>query len=172
MPYRWRERGAKVLESTHSAGNNTLRQGKAAAADAKGTTILFAEDDEMVRNVTLRMLEQAGYEVFVAEDGKEAVALFEQYKDVIDLAVMDVMMPGMNGHEAFRCMRRQRPQLKTLFVSGYCDSIVKRYFSLDNNTMLLQKPVLREDLLQTIQDMLDGTAQPEDAADFAPGTAP
>jgi hypothetical protein len=135
-------------------------------------TILFAEDDPMVQRVTRMALERDGYTVLVANDGAEAVQLFEENGDGICLVLLDIMMPNMNGFEAFLAMRKLRPDVKALFMTGYSDNLIKRYFALENNTTLLQKPVPKELLLSTVQGLLDGTAEPEEAADFAPGTAP
>lgn len=132
----------------------------AAAPRGGNETILLAEDDEMVRGIAQRILSTAGYRVLVAADGKEALELFEQHRDAIDLVLLDVVMPRMSGREAFEIMRRQRPDLKVLFASGYSESAIHKNFVLDGTLRLLQKPYTRGPLLQAVRAVLEGKSSP------------
>ena len=82
-------------------------------------TILLAEDEEAVRKLTKIVLEEFGYTVIEASDGQEAVSKFMENKDRIDLFLTDIVMPGMNGREAYERIKKIKPGLKVLFASGY-----------------------------------------------------
>ncbi|MBT9538045.1 MAG: response regulator, partial [Nitrospirae bacterium] len=91
-----------------------------ATAITGGTeTILLAEDEETVRKLTKIVLEEFGYTVIEASDGQEAVSKFMENKDRIDLFLSDIVMPGMNGREAYERIKKIKPKLKVLFASGY-----------------------------------------------------
>ena len=89
---------------------------------AGGTeTILLAEDDAMVRRLAGRMLEHAGYTVLYAHDGEEAVALFRQHSDDIDLLIFDAVMPNLGGWDAYERIQAIRPDVPAFFASGYSE---------------------------------------------------
>jgi CheY-like chemotaxis protein len=113
--------------------------------------LLFAEDDPVLRKLTGRILEQAGYTVLYATDGVEAVRLFQDHSNRVAAAVLDILMPRMTGDAALRHMRELRPELRAVYVTGYCD-----YAGLDAEAPLLQKPVATADLLATLRAVLDG----------------
>ena len=86
----------------------------------KGTgTILVIEDEEMVMDVNRAMLERLGYRVLGAKTGKEAIKIAETFDGDIDLAVLDIVLPDMNGKEIYPFIMGARPNLKVLVCSGY-----------------------------------------------------
>ena len=119
--------------------------------------ILLVEDEETVRFMTRTILERAGYTVLTAENGAEAVALFEERGEEIDMTIMDVVMPGMGGRETYERMRVLRPGLNALFVSGYSEHNVNTNFVLEKGLTLMQKPFDRDNLLRAVRETL---AQP------------
>lgn len=122
----------------------------------RGTeTILLAEDDALVRKLTCSILERAGYSVIVATDGKQAVELFENHKEEIDLALFDVMMPGMSGKAAADHIHQKRPDLKVLFLSGYSMDKIDGDSVLESDLELLPKPCKKAVLLTKIREILD-----------------
>ena len=123
-------------------------------------TILMAEDDEMVRNLSQKILSSSGYTVIVARDGEEAVRLFQEQCQCIDLVMLDVVMPRMGGREAYERMCALRPGLKSLFASGYSESAIDKNFVLEGGLQLLQKPFTREPLLRAVRAVLDGAPAP------------
>src|SRR4051812_47943097 len=90
-------------------------------------TILVVDDETLVRSLSHSMLIRYGYNVITAASGIEAVQLFEKWPDVeIDLALVDLVMPFMNGVETVQRIRRVRPQLPVIFISAYSDNVTLR----------------------------------------------
>ena len=114
----------------------------------------MAEDDELVRMLTRQLLERFGYTVIEARDGKEAVTQFIAHQETIQFALIDVIMPGKNGREAFHEMRTRVPGLKALFTSGYSADIFQS--ELDGSGFaFISKPAQPAELLQKIRQLLD-----------------
>jgi len=118
-------------------------------------TILLAEDDDSVRAFAVRVLEGAGYNVLVAEDGEQALALFEQDAETINFALLDIIMPRLNGREVHDAIQAVRPDLPVLFCSGYGGESIHTHFILDEGLELLPKPYTRSSLLVRIRSLLD-----------------
>ena len=93
-------------------------------------TVLLVEDDESVRRLMEQTLMGLGYTVLVARDGEEAMDVFRKNRDRIDLAVLDVVMPGKGGKEAYEEMHKVRTDLKVIFMSGYSADAVHESFVL------------------------------------------
>ena len=118
-------------------------------------TILLAEDDQIVRDATKAILEYGGFKVITAENGKEAVLMFKENR--IDLVLMDVFMPIMNGFEAFRLIRGSDPNVRIVFTSGYASDILDREGINAGDVRLLQKPVSSDTLLKMVRITLDAS---------------
>jgi two-component system cell cycle sensor histidine kinase/response regulator CckA len=117
-------------------------------------TILLAEDEEAIRNIAGRSLRGYGYEVLVARDGAEAVALCEAHPEVA-IAVLDVVMPRMGGKEALDAMRRLRPGIPALFTSGYSTDRIHESFVLLPGIEFLPKPYGPASLARRVREVLD-----------------
>src|SRR5215831_17071420 len=87
-------------------------------ADQRNITILFAEDEEVVRTLFTRVFKLNGFHVLTATDGKHAIELAEQYAGNIDLLISNVRMPEMSGPDLARELRKSRPDLKIMLLSG------------------------------------------------------
>jgi CheY-like chemotaxis protein len=122
---------------------------------AGNETILLAEDDPMVRDLTCTLLERSGYTVLTAADGNEAVAIFEENADRIDMLLLDVIMPGLGGRGVFDAIRQVRPDMPALFASGYSMNAIHTDFVLDEGLTLIQKPAERDELLRKVREVLD-----------------
>jgi nitrogen-specific signal transduction histidine kinase/ActR/RegA family two-component response regulator len=119
--------------------------------------ILFVEDDVLVSMASMQLLEDLGHTVYEASNATRALALLDAHPE-IELLVSDVGLPGMNGHEMAAEMRRRRPDLKILFVTGY-DRTSTRRRTLDGDTDYLAKPYQPEDLDRAVRRLLKtGTA--------------
>ncbi len=136
---------------------------RAEPSDNRGSeTILVAEDEPMVRDLAVRILTRAGYSVLTAADGEEAVRVFEANSDQIDLALLDVVMPKLNGRDVLRAVRALRGDVAVVFCSGYdpntsCDGFVAK-----EGLRCVPKPFSANVLLQTIRETLDATQQASD----------
>ena len=123
----------------------------------RGTeTILLAEDDEIVRNLTVLALEQSGYRVHVAENGEEALRLFEEHREEVQLALLDVVMPKIGGREVYDAIRALRPDLPVLFSSGYSTNAIHAGFVAEEGLEIIQKPYSPTALLRRMREALDG----------------
>jgi len=123
---------------------------------AKGTeTVLLADDDPCVRTITRNILHMSGYTVIEAVDGKDGLERFIEYQDRVTILVFDLDMPRKNGKKAYEEIREIRPDIKVLFISGSTREAVMDGW--DNNIKIeyLPKPLLPEELLQKIRELLD-----------------
>jgi PAS domain S-box-containing protein len=118
-------------------------------------TVLIAEDEDDVRIMARNLLQSYGYAVIEAEDGKDAVFRFIQDIDKIDLIIMDLIMPKMNGREAYERISKIKPKIKTIFASGYTTDLVNRDDSSEGSVTFIEKPFTPEELLQKIRKILD-----------------
>src|SRR5207237_8921955 len=113
-----------------------------AARGPRGSgTILLVEDEELVRNMTRRILEERGYRVIASDRADTAVEALQGCKDSIDLLLTDVVIPGgMNGRMLAQLIRAERPGARVLFMSGYTSDVVMRHGILTGDVAFLQKP--------------------------------
>jgi two-component system, cell cycle sensor histidine kinase and response regulator CckA len=118
-------------------------------------TVLLAEDEEPVRKVLVRTLEKYGYRVLEASNGIQAVKKAWDYKDTIHLLLTDTIMPKMNGKELADELKKSRPKMKVVFVSGYPREVLSQQGVLHAGIHLIQKPFELEDLAREIRKILD-----------------
>lgn len=121
-------------------------------------TILLAEDDETVRELARTILERAGYRVLVAEDGEEAVRLYDRNAGRIALLLLDVVMPKMGGYAAYMHIHKCDPDIAVVFASGYGDTVNHTNFALADGLPLIEKPYSNASLLKAIRKALDAKA--------------
>ncbi len=118
-------------------------------------SILLVEDETGVRNLALRVLRRGGYDVSVAPDGVEAVALIEQREAPFDLLLTDVVMPRMGGKELADRASAIMPRIRILFMSGYNEEAVAQHGVLTEGTHFLEKPFSPDVLLRKVRAALD-----------------
>jgi PAS domain S-box-containing protein len=118
-------------------------------------TILLAEDEDQVRKVLVRSLERYGYRVLSAPNGLEAVKVAWEFKEPIHLLLTDTIMPKMNGRELMVEVKKTRPKIKVLFVSGYPKEVLSQQGILDSGIHLVQKPFELEELVKQVRRILD-----------------
>lgn len=118
-------------------------------------TILLVEDESALREYAKDVLEKHGYTVITAENGEDAVEKYKTYSNSIDLLVLDVIMPKKNGKEAYDEVRRQRPDMKALFMSGYTANIIHSNGVLAAGLELIAKPFTPRSLLKKVRGVLD-----------------
>jgi two-component system cell cycle sensor histidine kinase/response regulator CckA len=115
-------------------------------------TVLLVEDEPMVRSVAERALTRHGYTVITADNGEEALEVIAKGED-IDLLLSDVVMPGMDGPAMVAEARKQRPELKVLFMSGYAEEQLRQSLGVDN-AHFLPKPFSVQDLAEAAKKAL------------------
>ncbi len=120
-------------------------------------TVLLAEDDEALRKLSRTVLTKYGYTVIEAADGKDAVRRFRENKDSIQLLIFDLIMPKMNGKEAYDEIRKIKPDMKVIFSSGHAPDIIRQKASLGTGAYLIYKPLSPVELLRLVRGVLDGT---------------
>ncbi len=122
----------------------------------RGTeTVLVAEDDDEVRQLHKSLLEECGYSVIEAADGQAAVDVFSAHEDRIHLIILDVVMPKKNAREAFDEIRRIRPGVRTIFMSGYSADVINRKGFVDEGFAFVEKPIIPLSFLRKVREVLD-----------------
>ncbi len=119
-----------------------------------GKTVLVVDDEETVRTVVKMMLEELGFKVITARDGRNAVDLFRNYDGDIDLVLLDMTMPHMNGEETFRELRRINPSVKVILSSGYNEQDATNRFAGKGLAGFIQKPYRSTMLMEKIEKAL------------------
>jgi signal transduction histidine kinase/CheY-like chemotaxis protein len=118
-----------------------------------GESILVVDDEDRIREITKKTLETNGYKIIIANDGKEAIALYMQHRELIKAVLMDMMMPVMDGQASIRAIRKINPEVKIITVSGLSEK--DRLASVaDYTNAFLPKPYTAEKLLKTIHEVL------------------
>jgi two-component system cell cycle sensor histidine kinase/response regulator CckA len=127
------------------------------ALDLRGSeTVLLVEDDDKVRAVAQRILEAGGYRLLLARNATEAMAICEQEKGLVDLVLSDVVMPGLSGPALLEQLRKLRPYVKVLFMSGYMDhSVHEPGSNIEPGVNLIQKPFTPDTLMLKVREILD-----------------
>jgi PAS domain S-box-containing protein len=142
------------LDVAETGQESPAQQERAAIGGTE--TILLAEDDEQVRILSASILENAGYTVIAAVDGADAVRKFAESGERIDLLLLDLIMPKMNGKEAFDKIRELQPEIKVIFASGYAPETIMQKASMAVGAHMITKPILPTELLRKVRSVLDG----------------
>jgi len=122
----------------------------------KGTeTILLCEDHDGLRQTAQEILQVHGYTVIAAANGLEAVQLFKANADRIDLVIVDIVMPGLAGPDAYARMSAIRPGLDVIFTTGYTSETARLVAMVDRGVALLQKPYSPKSLTRMIGTVRD-----------------
>ena len=119
-------------------------------------TVLLIDDEEIVRSVTRKMIEQLGFRLLTAADAREGVDLFRQHADEIDLVLLDMTMPHMSGDEVYREIRRISPQAKVILSSGYNEQEATSRFTSKGLAGFIQKPYGLDKLREKLREVLEG----------------
>ena len=122
-------------------------------------TILLVEDEEAVRAIVSKILQNKGYTVLEAHHGHEALQICKDHQGPIHLMVTDVVMPHMSGRELAERLTSLRPELRVLFMSGYPDKAIAHHGVLEAGTSFLQKPFTLSALECKVRDLLDAPPQ-------------
>jgi two-component system cell cycle sensor histidine kinase/response regulator CckA len=129
---------------------------KERARDLTGSgRVLLVEDEDSVRSFAIRALKRQGYEVIEATSGVEALEKFEEVGGQIDLVVSDVVMPEMDGPSMLKELRKQAPDIKIVFMSGYPDDAFKRNLDPNETFAFLAKPFTLPQLAAKVKEELE-----------------
>jgi PAS domain S-box-containing protein len=144
-----------LLPATDQATSPVGRRGHSPKRHAS-ETILVVEDEQALREVTRRILDGAGYQVILAENGLAALRVASGHAGEIDLLLSDVVMPQMSGPELARQLRSERPEVRVLLMSGFAQPILDSGGHLDDDTILIEKPFSGPVLLQMVASVFEG----------------
>jgi len=114
------------------------------------------DDEETILRMISDSLEPLGYTILTAASGEEALRLWQERGDTIDMLITDVVMPGMNGRQLATRLLASRPDLPIIFMSGYTDKIIARKGIEELGGVFLAKPILPSTLTATLQKWKDG----------------
>jgi two-component system cell cycle sensor histidine kinase/response regulator CckA len=119
-----------------------------------GEIILIIDDELSIREITRQTLEMYGYKVLAAADGVEGTAIFAQDKEIISLALIDMVMPFMDGFQTLQVLRRINPKVKVIIISGSAEPENSNEYADLRNEIFIQKPYTAEQLLIEVANML------------------
>lgn len=125
-----------------------------AAVPGGHETILVVDDDPLALSITQRLLHKTGYTVWTASGGEEAINLYRQHGPKIDLVLLDVVMPYVNGEEVYHELVRQNPKVAILVISGFTPKTAERLLKV-SGARFLSKPFSRSKLAREVRDILD-----------------
>jgi two-component system cell cycle sensor histidine kinase/response regulator CckA len=136
-----------VPHQSERSGNELLKQ--------KGSgTVLVIDDEEVVRNVTKRMLARIGYNPLLAEDGPTGIETYKQNQSDIVCVLLDMTMPRMSGEETLRHLKQINPEVRVLLMSGYSEQEASNRFNGKGVDAFMQKPYTPQDLQEKLQQVL------------------
>jgi len=118
-------------------------------------TILLVDDEESIVDVCGEILETLGYNVLKAGNGHDALKIFADNKDLIDLVILDMIMPGLSGNETFDGLKLINPQVKVLLSSGYVTGNQAKIIMEKGCQAFIQKPFRMEEFSRKIREVLD-----------------
>jgi two-component system NtrC family sensor kinase len=118
-------------------------------------TLLLVEYEATVRSSVRRLLEWYGYRVIEAGNGREALRIYEDNPEAIDLVLTDLVMPEMGGHELVEQLRMRNPALRVVFMSGYTERAILNDSSMPPGTGFVEKPFTVDTLMRRLREVLD-----------------
>lgn len=126
-------------------------------------TILVVEDDTALRRLVVRVLTKGGFEVISSGRAADALELVRQRRGAFELAIVDIIMPGMSGLDLAGDLDREYPELKILYISGYVNSVAAEVISRRAPELMLFKPFTAAALLDRVQALLAALPRREPA---------
>ena len=128
----------------------------APSARRNNETILVVDDEESMQELGCELLEDEGYKVLIASTGQEALEEYRRHGDMIQLVVLDLVMPGMDGGQTYLELKKMNPDLKAFFCTGYMPDQVISALLEEEHLQAIQKPFNPEAFVQLVRDVLDG----------------
>lgn len=121
---------------------------------SRGQTILLVEDDDELRRGLFRILREQGYLVLEARDAEDALRLYQEQKESVDLLLTDLILPKMSGRKLSEELKKSWPSLRVLYMTGYSNETIARYGVNKSETLLILKPFSPSLLFQKIREAL------------------
>lgn len=118
-------------------------------------TIMIVDDEEVVRSIISEQLTDLGYNVITAEDGKEAIDMYSELQENIDLVLLDMIMPNLAGKDTFKLLKEINPEIKVLLISGFSQNGKASQILKDGVKGFIQKPFTAHTLSKSIYDTLN-----------------
>ena len=115
----------------------------------------MVEDEEEVRALLGDLLESKGYEVIFAEDGAQAIKRIDAESESIELVILDVVMPRVQGREVYEHIHKTNSNLAVIFSTGYSEAILDADFLAKHDLPLIQKPYSPTELFSIVREVLD-----------------
>ncbi|MDZ4165225.1 MAG: response regulator, partial [Smithellaceae bacterium] len=146
-----------------TAGEIALEEPSAPVEAGGGSeTILLVDDEKSILEITGEILTMSGYRVITAESGEEALEIYQREKGAIHLVVLDLIMPGMGGHECLLALVKINPLVKVMITSGYTAQITTQTAIKSGAARFINKPYQYDSLLEEVRGVLDeGPRQPD-----------
>jgi two-component system, cell cycle sensor histidine kinase and response regulator CckA len=148
------------LPQADQSAERASPQGQPANGRPGSETLLVVEDEAAFRDLLRDGLQARGYHVLVAANGVAALRVAEEYSGPIRVLVTDVIMPQMSGPELARTLKKIRPGIEILYISGYTDDKVSDDDSSSGDVTLMQKPFYIDDLVRKIEEILARRGSP------------
>ncbi|HEX5470420.1 MAG TPA: PAS domain-containing protein, partial [Lacipirellulaceae bacterium] len=148
------------VAKTRKARRRKIRPSESHSQRNSHATILYAEDDKYVRRYVVRLLRTRGFRVIVAGDGARAVRRFERHSDEVDLALLDISMPELDGTQLFRRLRHIKRKIPVLFCTGHSAPLNVEKLLSQPNTYLINKPFQPISLWQALDKALSPAITP------------
>ena len=119
-----------------------------------GATILFVEDETHQLNLMQKHLAAEGYRVLTAKDGAEAVQTYLRHRQEIDLVVLDLGLPKLNGWEAYKMMKGADPNVKAIFATGFISPEIEAHLETEDSSAVITKPYSPSEMRKKIATVL------------------
>ncbi len=145
------------LPAVSLTSSHKKKEAQSKAPQERGDeTLLLVEDHQQLGQVYKDACEAAGYKVILASDAKRAETLMREHRDSINLLLTDIMLPQAHGGELAKRLKEIKPDLKVIFMSGYAETSILDGGLLKSGSILLQKPISLQNLLEMLRRVLDG----------------
>ena len=145
--------------SKNQSPEETTNSPDAGSGETGPSTILFADDDDLVRETLHRLLEFSEFKIITATDGQMATEVFENRRHEIDAVVLDMKMPHKSGSETFRAIRSIHPDMPVVLISGYQDAATVADLLAEPFTAFVKKPFRSHELIHSIRQQINQSSE-------------